>query len=134
MTAAFYRRMFFVGALWNVLGGFLIVLSARWIFELFGLQLPIPRLYFYSWIALFMTFGLGYYIVSLNPDEHSDIIALGAIGKLAFSVIFIWDYFSLPRGDIPRIFWLPVVGDLVFASLFILFLVGRKKRSASGTG
>jgi uncharacterized membrane protein len=134
MSESFARPMFSFAALWNLLGGTFIVLAQQWIFGMDGLVPPTPRLYFYSWIALFMTFGIGYYLVSRNPSRHRDIVVLGTIGKLAFSGIFLGDWFTIPRGDVPRFLWGPVVGDLLFAALFVAFLASKRTASPGQTG
>jgi hypothetical protein len=121
MGERFYKRMFLIGALWNLLGGVAIVLATPLIFGIQGLKPPQPRVYYDSWIALFMTFGIGYWIVSRELLRNRPIVVLGIIGKLAFSAIFIYGMLTLP-GEIPRLFWIPVVGDLIFAILFWMFL------------
>jgi hypothetical protein len=121
MSETGYKRMFFIGALWNLLGGTVFILATRWIFDSAGLTPPSPPLYYYAWIALFMTFGIGYYLVSRDLYRNRDIALLGAIGKFVFSIVFIWNYIAYP-GQVPRFFWVGVVGDLVFVVLFVMFL------------
>lgn len=60
MADAFYKRVFLIGALWNVVGSAFILVATSWIFSSAGLGTPDPPLYYDSWIALFITFGLGY--------------------------------------------------------------------------
>ena len=121
MGEAFYRRMFLVGALWNVLGGAFVVLFTGRIFTLTGLTPPLPPLYYHSWIALFVTFGIGYFMVYRDPYANRNIVILGIIGKLSFSVIFIYNIIVF-ENQIPTLFLIPVIGDLVFVVLFWMFL------------
>jgi hypothetical protein len=121
MGELFYRRMFLTGALWNLLGGIVLIIFAPWIFGTAGLVPPHPPLFFHSWIALFMTFGIGYYMVSRNPYPNKNVVVLGMVGKLAFSVIFVWNLRAF-EGDVPPVFLIAVVGDLVFVILFGKFL------------
>lgn len=121
MGDAFYRRMFLVAALWNLLGGAFIVAATKWIFSTAGLRPPQPPLYYQAWIALFLTFGIGYYMVYRDMFGNKNIVILGMIGKLAFAVIFIGNLI-LFAGQAPRFFLIPVVGDLVFVGLFWMFL------------
>lgn len=116
-----YRRMFVIAAVWNLAGGVIIYAAAARIFATAGLGVPEPAAYFHSWIALFMTFGIGYYMVSRDLHGRRDIALLGIIGKLAFSVIFIAHMIATP-GAIPALFLIPVVGDLIFVVVFAMFL------------
>jgi hypothetical protein len=121
MAEGFYKKMFLVGAIWNVVGGAVIVLATGWIFAGDHLSPPKPWVYYYAWIALFVTFGIGYYLVYRDMYGNKNIIVLGIIGKLSFSVIFITGMLAEP-GTIPRFFLIPVIGDLVFVVLFWRFL------------
>lgn len=132
MTDAFFKRVFLVGALWNLAGGVFIILFTDWIFATAGLRRPDPPLYYYSWIALFMTFGIGYAMVWRNPEAHRGIVVLGIIGKLAFSIVFLASMAASPN-QIPRLFLIPVNGDLVFAGLFWAYLQSTADRSGMGS-
>ena len=126
MGEDFYKKMFLVGALWNVAGGAVIVLLTGWIFAGAHLSPPEPWVYYYSWIALFVTFGIGYYLVYRDLYGNKNLVILGIIGKLSFSAIFIAGMLSEP-GKIPLFFLIPVIGDLVFVALFWRFLAFARK-------
>ena len=126
-TEKFYRGVFLIGALWNVVGGVFIILFTGWIFRISGLTPPDPPNYYQSWIALFVVFGFGYYLAYLDMYLNKNIILLGMIGKLAFAADFMVDML-IYRGQIPAFFLIPAVGDLVFAVLFATFLVFVKKQ------
>lgn len=126
MSENFYKRVFFVGALWNIAGGAFITLFTGWIFSTANLTPPNPLAYYHSWIALFVAFGIGYYMVYKDMYGNKNIVILGMVGKLAFAIIFIY-YMLIFRGQIPLFFLIPVIGDLVFALLFGMFL-GFAKR------
>jgi len=121
MDEGSYKRMLLVGALWNVAGGAIIVWLTGWIFTTAHLSPPEPRVYYYSWIALFVTFGIGYYLVYRDMYGNKNLVILGIIGKLSFSTIFIAGMLLDP-GKIPIFFLTPVIGDLVFVVLFWKFL------------
>lgn len=121
MNEKFYKGMFLAGTIWNLLGGVLIIALTSWIFARSNLTPPSPSAYYYSWIALFMTFGIGYYMAYRDMYANKNIILLGIIGKLAFAAIFIYSMLAF-RGSIPGIFVIPVVGDIIFAILYGMFL------------
>lgn len=122
MTRTLYRLVFLAGAIWNVLGGVYIVVTTDQIFASAGISPPSPPLYYHSWIALFMVFGIGYFFAFRDLERNRNIILLGAMGKLAFSSIFFYNL-AVYRDQTPMSFAIPAVGDLVFAALFLLFLV-----------
>ena len=126
MSESFYKRMFLIGAIWNLLGGVLVLVLTDWIFASAHLPLPDPPSYYQSWIALFMTFGIGYYMAFRNPYANKNIVILGMIGKLAFAAIFTGGVIVFP-GRIPMLFLIAVIGDVIFAVLFGLFLNFAKK-------
>ena len=130
MGERFYRNMFFVGTIWNLLGGVLIIALTDWIFGSAGLAPPAPPAYYQGWIALFMTFGVGYYMVYRDMYGNINIVILGMLGKLAFSVIFAANMILYP-GTIPLVFLIPVAGDLIFVVLFGMFLNFARRRGAS---
>jgi hypothetical protein len=133
MDGRFYKPMLLIAGIWNVAGGLFIIAASDWIFGRQGLTVPLPSLYYYAWIALFITFGIGYLIVWRQPFGNKNIIVLGIIGKLGFSIVFIWNMHIYPA-RIPRLFLIPVVGDLIFVFLFILFLRFARGRSGSWMG
>lgn len=119
--------MFFVGALWNFLGGILTLVLTKWAFQQAGINVPDPTAYYYSWIALYMTFGIGYYMIYKDMYANKNIVILGIIGKLAFALIFLVEMLVLEAG-IPRPFLIAAVGDLVFVALFVMFLCFARKQ------
>jgi hypothetical protein len=121
MGETFYKRMFLAGALWNVIGGVLIAFAAQWVFATAGLHPPDPPVFYYGWLALAITFGIGYYMVSRDLYGNKGIVVLGIIGKLAFSVVFIYSLVAF-KGQVPPFFLIPVGGDLVFVVLYWMFL------------
>jgi len=121
MGENFYRRVFQIGALWNLGGGCFILLATGWIFSSAALAPPDPPLYYRAWIALFMVFGIGYWQVSRDLRGNRNIAFLGMVGKIAFAIIFLHSMYI--RGDaVPRFFLIPVAGDLVFAWLHWMLL------------
>jgi hypothetical protein len=126
MGESFYKKVFLIGALWNIAGGAIIVLFTGRIFASANLTPPQPPVYYYSWIALFVTFGIGYYMIYLDMYGNKNIVILGMIGKFSFAAIFLAGIATMP-GQIPRGFLIPVIGDLVFVALYGMFLNFAKR-------
>jgi hypothetical protein len=134
MTAANYRLVFFLGALWNLLGGAFIIAATGWIFNSAGVAVPFPAAYYYTWTAMILIFGLGYYCVYRDMFRNRDIVLMGAIGKTVFCGVFLYYFISYP-GQIPTVFLIPIAGDLVFIVFFVMFLrfAYARHRNAGGT-
>ena len=133
MGERFYKNIFLVGSLWNLLGGVAIIVLTGWIFSTAGLRPPSPPAYYQGWIALFMTFGIGYFMVYRDMYGNKNIVILGMIGKFAFAVVFAANMIIQP-GRVPLLFLIPMIGDLVFVVLFGMFLNfarGRTKQSGA---
>ena len=126
MSETFYSRMFLIGAAWNIIGGIAIILLTGWAFTFSGLSPPHPPAYYQSWIALFMTFGIGYYMVYRDMYANRNIVILGMLGKFAFAMIFLVNM-SVYKEQIPSLFLIPVTGDLIFVILFGMFLGHARK-------
>jgi hypothetical protein len=131
MNETTFKRIFLVGAIWNLAGGAFILFATNWIFSTSGLTVPSPPAYYHSWIALFLVFGFGYYLVSRNLYRNRDIALLGAIGKLAFAAVFTYNLAAYP-GQVPRFFLGPMVGDVVFAILFLIFVFNARRFRKAG--
>lgn len=119
--------MFLVGALWNLSGAVFVWLFVDWIFAHANMPTPEPIAFYYSWIALFATYGIGVYMVYKDMYANTNMVVLGIIGKVSFSTIFIYYYLSGPV-NIPPFFWIAIAGDLIFAALFAAFLMGPAAR------
>lgn len=120
MTDQTYRRIFLVGALWNLLGAGLFFLFWRQAFAFFQLQPPNYLAFFQSWLALAFVFGIGYYYVSKNLYGNVNIVKLGIYGKTAFALIFIYHVLF---SQFHPVFLSGAIIDLVFVVLYVLFLV-----------
>lgn len=121
MTERFYKYMFLVAALWNVLWGVFGVVFTRWTFALANLAFPELFAYYYTCMALVIAYGIGLFMVFRDMYGNRSLIIVGIIGKVSYAIIFLYFFIALP-GKLPLSFLIPVIGDLVFVALFGLFL------------
>ena len=133
MTEASFRRVFLLGALWNLVGGVFIVGATGWIFRSSGVGVPFPSAYYYTWTAMILTFGVGYYCVYRDMFRNRDIVLMGVVGKTAFSAVFVYSFISCP-GQIPAFFLIPIAGDLVFVVFFMMFLRFARRNVGEAAG
>ncbi len=123
----YYKYLFLIGAIWNLVVGFLfIALSplADSVFPLFGMESPTSLVFFQGFFGLTSLFGIGYYLVSRNIEKNHGIILLGVIGKFYLFILFLI-YFIIGASN-----FLPVatvIVDLVFGCLFVEFLISIRK-------
>jgi len=128
LSDTFYKRMFFVGALWNYsfaipgifLPSFMLLLT-------YGPEMDQSLLlgnYYAYWMYIFWflavaVFGIGYYIVSRDIEKNHGVVWLGIIGKLIFFIYLAASYFI---GKATILALLAGTGDFIFTIFFISFL------------
>jgi tryptophan-rich sensory protein len=127
MSERTYRRLFLIGALWNLFGAGLFFVFWRQAFDCFQLAHPHYLAFFQAWLALAFVFGIGYYYVYRDLLGNVNIVRLGIYGKTAFAVIFI--YHVVFSGFHP-VFLSGAIIDLVFVILYARFLVYARGRKA----
>lgn len=115
----YYKYLFIIGAIWN------IVLS------IYALIFPgEPRLsgeslmYYQGFVFLALVFGIGYFMVGIDIDKNHGIVIMGIIGKI---LVFILSLAYFLSGATSIDFAIIGVGDLIFAILFLEFLLNYKK-------
>ncbi|MFX1450987.1 MAG: hypothetical protein ACFFCM_09095 [Promethearchaeota archaeon] len=121
----YYKYLFLIGALWNiVLGVLFFFISIIDPTLVFNTELIIPSLFStHAFLLLVITFGIGYYLVSRDIDQNQGLVIVGIIGKILFFLCTVV-YFSL--GQIDALKLIIGIGDLIFACLFIEFLMYKK--------
>lgn len=125
--AAYFKNLFFVGAIWNWAVTLGFALGYKWLFPLFNMELPRFPVFFLLFLGLAFVYGIGYYWVSRDISKNHDIVRLGIIGKILVFAGLLW------AGISGQIAWITVgagVVDLIFAILFIEFLISYPKAGA----
>ncbi len=122
---AYYRNLFFVGAVWNWGASIVFFLFYKRIFTLFGMEIPLYPSILHLFVALVLVFGIGYYWVSRDIQKNNDIVRMGIIGKILVFLLFL---FHSLFGNLHPLFIAAGAVDLVFAVLFIEFIISSKKR------
>ena len=126
---AFYRKMFFWGALWNIGAALTGLFFYNFQFSLFfGLESLTDN--FYQALAFKMSmlavllFGIGYYIVSKELTLNRSIVWLGMIAKII--LFFIFTYYFI-AGKATFVAFIVFLGDFIWAILFAMFLYQTRK-------
>ena len=121
----YYKYLFLIGALWNIILGILFFsMSIMDPTSVFTTEIIIPSLYStHAFLLLVIAYGIGYYLVSRDIDQNQGVVIIGIIGKILFFLCSVV-YFSLGEIDVLKL--IIATGDLVFACLFIEFLIYKK--------
>jgi len=117
----YYKYLFIISAIytWLAAGSLYITSYLGTPAFLYG-----SMIYYQGFILSVIIFGIGYLIVGLNIDRNHWIVLIGIIGKLLVFVFFTIIYIN---GAIALFKLIIAIGDLIFAILFIEFLLNFKK-------
>jgi hypothetical protein len=119
----FFKYMFLLAALWNLIGAGFGYFNTAYTFQhFFDRELSDPlfhAIYQGSWGTTFVYF-FGYLIVAHNPVKHVGIVIVGGIGKLGFAVKLLQLYMA---GLANSLIFIVIVGDFIFLLLFAYYFV-----------
>jgi hypothetical protein len=125
---AYYKWLFIIGALWNWGASVLFFFWSDPIFSFLNMKATNYSGIMQLAMVLVFAFGIGYYWVSKDISTNHDIVKLGIIAKtLAFLVL---SYHSF-IGNMSLLIGLCGAVDLIFAILFLQFLMNMKKAQVS---
>jgi len=119
----YYKYMLIIAGLWNCLNAiifFIISIAFPELFAIFGVAIPISNVWIHLALMLIGAVGIGYIMVSMNLKENHGILILGAFAKILVFIIFLT---YMIMGDVGILVVLLGVGDVIFACLFIEFLL-----------
>jgi len=118
----YYKRMFYAAAIFNWLAALTTV--AKIIFpNQISIDSPFDTFGGEVFALLVAVFGYGYFLVGRDPARNEAMVQIGIIGKLLTFLLFLGNAMA---GSFPFVLMIPAVGDVIFAFLFLEFLlVGR---------
>ncbi len=123
----YYKYVFIIGAIWNILVGLIFILTSPLVDSLmpiFNMEVPPSLVFYHSFFGFVVFFGIGYYLVARDITKNHGIVVLGAILKTYVFILYLI-YFVLGYSNfLPILF---VIVDLIFACLFVEFLINFKK-------
>ncbi len=116
----YYKYMFIIGAAHNFLAGFVFLVAHEQLFSLIEIEPLANPVILQLLMALIIVFGVGYFWVGLDISQNRGIVKMGVLGKGAVIVLLMGHYFM---GNIPILMAACCWGDIIFACLFIEFLL-----------
>ena len=129
-TVKFYKGVFVVATIYDLVLGFVFFFFYQNIFNLFGIPLPDNPSYAHLSAAFVFVQGLSYWFVYLNLKRNIDIVKVGLVYKIVYTAVA---FFHWGRGTLPHpMFALFGFTDLIFIALFALYLKDYKLVIAKG--
>ena len=122
----YYKYMFLTGAIWNIIIAISSIITPLLIegsLSVYGIEEPPSLLFYYLFYGVVLVVGIGLYLVSTNLDQNHGIVLIVVIGKLW--VFFTMGFYFLV-GDVNLLGVAFSTGDLIYAGLFIEFLLNYK--------
>ena len=128
----FFRCVFMVGALYDLILGFAFFFLYPWLYGMLGVSLPTEPAYLHAAAAFVFVQGIMYLLVYRNMERNVDLVLVGAIYKAAYTGVafYHWGAGTLPHS----IFALFGFLDLIFLILFIWFLMEARKLERGEVG
>ena len=120
---SFFRTLFIISALWNLIGAIFGYFNTAYTFQEFFNRELTDSLYYSIYQGAWGTtlvYFIGYSIVAYNPLKHTGIVIVGGIGKIGFAISLLKFYLS---GIARSIVFVVVVGDFIFALLFLYYFL-----------
>ena len=130
-NANYYKILFLIAGIWN-----LGVAIPCWIgsvfmpdvfFNIFNMPSPASLLPFHAMFLFIIVFGIGYITVSRDITKNHGIILIGLLGKILFFIVCV---IALSLNIANKMLLVTGIIDLIFAILFIEFLLKTKKVSS----
>jgi hypothetical protein len=119
----FFRVLFIVSAIWNLIGAIFGYFNTASTFEsFFNRELTDPLFYSIyqgAWGTTLVYF-IGYLIVANNPLKHTGIVIVGGIGKIGFAISLLKFYLAGLAGPIV---FVVIAGDFIFGLLFFYYFL-----------
>jgi hypothetical protein len=118
-----WRAFFVVAALNNLVIGAIMVFDAGEAAARIGVTGPAASYIVAFGGLLVAIFGLAYGLVAWRPLPNRNLVAIGALGKACAVALASW--YALAHAIPPTVYQL-ALGDLVFALVFCVFLMGTR--------
>jgi len=116
----YYRKLFIIGAFWNWTISLTTLAIYRPFFSFFNMKIPESPVWLFMFLGAVFVFGIGYFLVALDPVKNYGIVTLGIIGKVLVFAAFI--YFARV-GEVHYVIVALGGGDFIFAIFFLEFLL-----------
>jgi hypothetical protein len=121
---SYYRWLFIIGALWNWGAAVSFFIGYRCIFSMLNMKAVNHPFILQMFLSLVFVLGIGYYWVSKDINKNHDIVKLGIMAKAA---AFLLMFYYFITGELHFFIFSTGIVDLLFAILFVEFLLNWKE-------
>ena len=128
MEREYYKRLYLIAALYDLILGFGFLLFYKIIYKVFGMNLPENPAYLSLCAIMIGIYGILLFMIHKNPENNRITIIYAILVKFAFVavVLYYWLIIGSNYVDIP--FRIIAGIDLIFALLFLKSLKIAKNR------
>jgi hypothetical protein len=123
----YYKRMFYAAAIFNWLASASVIAKMSFP-SMVPIDSPFDPLGGHAFAVLVAVFGYGYFLLGRDPAQNEGIVWMGIVGKLLMFALFLAHAIG---GTFPFVLLIPVFGDVIFAFLFLEFLLAGRPRYAT---
>lgn len=124
MREKYYRIMFLIAGIWAIAVSLPYIFIYKKTFPLVGMKVPAEPVWFIFSSLCVAVFGIGYILVSRDIAKNRGIVVMGVIGKIMVFIVF---FYYTVNGALASLLMINAATDLIFAGLFIEFLVYTRK-------
>lgn len=122
------RLLFVVAAAWNLGAALMLLVNPDYLLGRLSIHDSAARLLAQSFSSSVGTWGIGYGLIAINPKRFRDFAWLGVLSKTIFFLIYAVAFLADRIGG-PAM--APAVIDLIFAALFLEFLMRTRTKPDS---
>lgn len=127
MREGYYKNLYFVGALYDIILGFGFLLFYKIIYDVLGMNLP-PNPAYLSMCAMFVgVYGILLFMIHQDPKNNRKMITYASLVKFGFVIVvlYYWLFIGADYVDMP--YRILAGTDLIFGILFLESLKFAKK-------
>jgi hypothetical protein len=122
----YYKTMFYAAAIFNWLAAATAIAKAASP-SLIAMDSPFDQFGGEVFGLFVAVFGYGYFLVARDPARNEGIVWMGIVGKLLTFALFLAHAMA---GTFPFVLVIPIFGDVIFAFLFLEFLLAGRPHYA----
>ena len=119
MERGYYKKLYLVAALYDLILGFGFLLFYKTIYKVLGMNLPENPAYLSLCAIMIGIYGILLFMIYKNPEKSRNMIIYAILIKFAFVVVVLYYWLLVGSGYVDVPFRIIAGIDLVFGFLFL---------------